>query len=159
MANVKTVKFRNYSDETFIGFWNSEKYTFKPGAEFYMEEWKASHFAKHLANRELQKRGMVMDTSPKRPMDNPRFMELFNKAFVEEEEEVEEMSEEKATDEILNKNLGNESAVTVESGNEDEEDDDEDDDAPLSPSFSDGQPSMPASLPESDDDSFEGKNA
>lgn len=157
---AKTVIFRNYSDETFVWYWNSEKYVFKPGMQVYMEEWKASHFAKHLANRELQKRGFVMDTSPKRPGDNVRFMEFFNQAFVEEEESEDELSDEKAADDVLNRNKGIDVRVEDETEGDIDDDEDGDEDAPLSPTFSEGAPSMPAMpapVMPTDDDQFEGK--
>lgn len=83
MAEVKTVLFRNFSSEKFVGMWNSEQFPFEPNQSMYMEDWMARHFAKHLANRELLRAGMDNDTSPKKPEDNPRFMEMFNKAYIE----------------------------------------------------------------------------
>lgn len=123
---VKTVLFRNFSDQVFSSVelhevnirgtklmvtdetcrWDGEDYTFKPGESRYMPDWKAAHFAKHLVNRELIKMGLDNDTSPKRPKDNPRFMALWKKAYIEDPKSV-SMSETKAEDELieLNKDL------------------------------------------------------
>jgi len=120
---AKTVLFRNFSDQVFSAVkpheakvgdqkrmiidenckWDGEPYTFEAGEARYMPDWKAKHFAKHLVNRELVKKGMDSDTSPKKPEDNPRFMELFNKAYIEESG-AEVMSESRVEDEIINKN-------------------------------------------------------
>lgn len=123
MPQVKTVMFRNFSDQVFSAVvphkakvgdsmrmivdenckWDGEPYTFQPGETRYMSDWKARHFAKHLVNRELVKRGMDNDTSPKKPEDNPRYMELFNKAFIEDPKAA-AMSEDMAEDEAMSKN-------------------------------------------------------
>ncbi|MFA7257588.1 MAG: hypothetical protein WC047_08450 [Kiritimatiellales bacterium] len=120
---AKTVLFRNFSDQVFSAVkpheaqvgdqkrmiidenckWDGEPYTFEAGEARYMADWKARHFAKHLVNRELVKKGMDSDTSPKKPEDNPRYMELFNKAYIEDSG-AEAMSESRVEDEIVNKN-------------------------------------------------------
>ncbi len=73
------VKFVNFSDEDFTHTWNNIPYTFKAGGVKFMEQGLAKHFAKHLINRELLKRGRDNDTSPKKPEENPFYMELYNK--------------------------------------------------------------------------------
>lgn len=75
------VKFTNFSDEDFTYTWNKIPYTFKAGAVKFMETGIANHFAKHLVNRELLKRGRDNDTSPKKQSDNPFFMEFWNKCI------------------------------------------------------------------------------
>ena len=120
---VKTVLFRNFSDQVFSAVeehevrvgdsvrmlidenckWDGEPYTFQPGESRYMADWKAAHFAKHLVNRELLKKGMENDTSPKSPKDNPRYMELFVQAYIEDPKSAPK-SESMIEDEILNKN-------------------------------------------------------
>lgn len=93
---MKTALFTNFSDESFTGYWDGKPKTFKAGQSMYMPDYLASHFAKHLVNRELlrtkpdgtaiYKDGEKM-TSPKRPNDNPLYMELFNKAYTPDDEE------------------------------------------------------------------------
>lgn len=86
MSNVSTALFVNFSNEAFTGYWNDEAYVFgAAGSEtskMYMEDWKARHFAKHLANRELLKVGQETHTSPKNPEQDKIFMSMFNKAFI-----------------------------------------------------------------------------
>jgi hypothetical protein len=83
---MKTAIFTNFSNEPFTGYWDGKPKTFKPGQQIYMPDYLAKHFAKHLTNRELLKLGKERSTSPKRPQDVPEFMELFNKAYQEDEE-------------------------------------------------------------------------
>lgn len=53
----------------------------------------ARHFAKHLVNRELIKKGKYTATSPKKPNEVPEFMAEFDKAFfVEEVAEADDLS-------------------------------------------------------------------
>lgn len=80
-AAPAVVKFTNFSDEDFTYTWNKIPYTFKAGAVKFMETGIANHFAKHLVNRELLKRGRDNDTSPKKQSDNPFFMEYWNKCI------------------------------------------------------------------------------
>jgi|CXWK01.1.fsa_nt_gi hypothetical protein len=86
---MKSAQFTNFSTEPFTGFWDGKGKTFAPGKSMYMGDYLAKHFAKHLTNRELLKLGKERSTSPKRPDDVPEFMELFNKAYQAEEEEIE----------------------------------------------------------------------
>lgn len=83
--------------------WGGEDYTFEPGDSRYMPKWKAEHFARHLVNRELVKKGQENDTSPKRPLDNPRYMALFHKALIEDPAGV-PMTEAKSEEEAMNLN-------------------------------------------------------
>ncbi len=55
---VKAVLFTNWTNEDFIGEWDSVKYPIKAGQSMYMEDWKAANFAKHLTDRELNKLDM-----------------------------------------------------------------------------------------------------
>ena len=75
----------------------------------YMEEWKARHFAKHLANRELLRKGLENDTSPKlKPngeTDNIKFNEFLYKAIIDTNHEV---NESRAVTDALNLNLNQE---------------------------------------------------
>lgn len=87
---MRTALFTNFTDEEFIGYWDGKGKKFPPGAQVWMPEYLARHFAKHLTNRELlrtDKRGNLIYkggekmTSPKHPEQEKVFMELFNKAF------------------------------------------------------------------------------
>ena len=55
----KAVRFCNFSDEKFTCSWDSVEYTFQPKQEMFVEEYLAHHFAKHLINRELDKKGII----------------------------------------------------------------------------------------------------
>lgn len=91
---MKTALFTNFTDQEFIGYWDGKAKKFSPGQSLYMPDYLASHFAKHLVNRELlrtdasgnliHKDGDKM-TSPKKPEEVPIFMELFNKAYTLDE--------------------------------------------------------------------------
>jgi len=101
-------KFTNFSDETFVAHWDGKAYTFEPKQEKVMQAYKAMHFAKALANRELlrkkidPKTGQIMRnlnsqtqiptpvyevpngdsyTSPKKPEDVPEFAKRVKMAF------------------------------------------------------------------------------
>jgi hypothetical protein len=56
---MKAITFKNFTKESFTHSWNSDPYTFKPGQDMTMEDWKAEHFAKHLIDRELNKKGLL----------------------------------------------------------------------------------------------------
>lgn len=80
----KAALFLNWSSEKFVGEWDSNKYPFEPGESKWFEEGIARHFAKHLANRELNRDGKEYDMSPSVPKDNPVFMSYFEKALPED---------------------------------------------------------------------------
>lgn len=50
---MKAVTFFNWTKEDFSHMWDGESYLFKAGSQTTMPEWKAKHFAKHAAVREL----------------------------------------------------------------------------------------------------------
>jgi len=80
---MKYATFHNFTSKPFTGYWNGKAYTFQPGAKkMHLNENLARHFAKHLANQVLTESGKETFTSPKRPLDVPEFMEVFNKAFI-----------------------------------------------------------------------------
>jgi len=92
-----TALFTNFSKEEFEGFWNGKGRKFQPGQSMHMPDYLAKHFAKHLTNRELirkdDKGSLIYSegekmTSPKRPEDVPLFMDLFNKAYTPETEDI-----------------------------------------------------------------------
>lgn len=100
------VKFTNPTNEAFTWTWNKVPYTFLPGEENakFMEAGLAKHFAKHLVNRELLKRGRENDTSPKNPEQNPFFMELYNRIVSPVTSEG-EMDATKAEQETIDRNM------------------------------------------------------
>lgn len=99
--DMKVALFINFSNEAFVGMWNSKPEKFAPNGEKgdrkHMEDWKAKHYAKHLVNRELLKKGLENETSPKFPEQHPHFMELFNQAVIIDDEEIELTPEEAAS--------------------------------------------------------------
>lgn len=46
----QAITFYNFTDKVFSWTWDKVPYTFKPKSRYMMEDWKARHFAKHLAN-------------------------------------------------------------------------------------------------------------
>lgn len=47
----KMVLFTNWLNEDFIGKWAGVEESFKPGQSKYVEDWKGSHYAKHLVDQ------------------------------------------------------------------------------------------------------------
>lgn len=56
---IKSVVFKNFTDQEFVCSWDGTPYRFAPGKEMYMEDWKAEHFAKHLVDRVMHKNGQI----------------------------------------------------------------------------------------------------
>lgn len=83
----RTALFHNFSDKPFTGYWNGKGRTFKPGDRKYMPKYLAEHYAKHLVNSVLIAQGKETSVSPKKPEQVPAFMELFNQAFILEDED------------------------------------------------------------------------
>ena len=106
---MKTALFVNFTNEDFTGFWDGIGKNIKAGESLYMPDYLAKHFAKHLTNRELIKKNTKegeTSTSPKKPEDVPAFMELFNKAYIPEEDETitQEKDDINVQIEVANKN-------------------------------------------------------
>lgn len=101
------VKFVNFSKTAFTWTWNKIPYTFLPGEENakYMERSLAIHFATHLVNRELLARGRENDTSPRKPEENPYFMELFNRCVIEVDAEKGPTDQTKLTQDAIDRNM------------------------------------------------------
>lgn len=56
MSNqIKAIKFKNHTAESFTHTFDSIPYTFEAGQEMFLEDFKATHFAKHLVDRELNR--------------------------------------------------------------------------------------------------------
>lgn len=106
-AAPRIVKFVNFSKEPFTWTLNKIPYTFQPGEENakYMEYPIALHFAKHLVNRELLKRGRENDTSPKNMHENPYFMEIFNKVVTPIDDDIGEADQTKLEVEATDRNM------------------------------------------------------
>lgn len=52
---MEAIQFCNYTKEDFTWKYDGIPYTFKAGTTMFLEDFKASHFAKHLIDRELNK--------------------------------------------------------------------------------------------------------
>ena len=98
---TQIVKFTNFSNEDFTWTLNKISYTFPAHSVKFMEIGVANHFAKHLVNRELLKRGRQNDTSPKKKEENPFFMELYNQCIEPVDSHGEPMDETKARQEAI----------------------------------------------------------
>lgn len=59
---MQSILFTNWTDRVFTHTWDREEFTFQPGQSIYLQDYLAKHFAKHLANRELIRKGKVGDT-------------------------------------------------------------------------------------------------
>lgn len=83
---METALFVNFTNRDFTGFWDGKPKLIKAGQCIYMPDYLAKHFAKHLVNRELINAKKETLTSPKRPEEVPEYMELFNKAYIPDED-------------------------------------------------------------------------
>jgi len=55
---MKAVIFYNWSGEEFKSTWDSQPFSFQPGEKMLLDEGIALTFAKHLADREMDKKGV-----------------------------------------------------------------------------------------------------
>lgn len=79
---MKYATFFNFTDKPFTHEWNGKAYTFQPGAKKErLNATIAAFFAKHLANKVLTETDKEQYCSPKKPLEVPQFMEVFNKAY------------------------------------------------------------------------------
>lgn len=79
---MKYATFINFTSTPFTAYWNGRAYTFNAGQKKeHLNEMIAKHFAKHLANQVLTQAGKERYCSPKKPLEVPEFMEVFDKAF------------------------------------------------------------------------------
>lgn len=53
---MEAIIFKNFTNEDFVGRWNSIDYPVKAGVEMYFEAPLAKHFAEDLIDREINKR-------------------------------------------------------------------------------------------------------
>lgn len=66
-------RFTNWTHEDFTHKWDSVFYTFKAGQSEMLQDYLANHFAKHLAQREINRRNL--------PMSDLKFKEFFDKCL------------------------------------------------------------------------------
>lgn len=57
----KAVLFTNWTDEDFVGMWNNEPYLLAKKTSRFYPEYLATHFAKHLTDREMNKAKVTTD--------------------------------------------------------------------------------------------------
>lgn len=67
------VRFTNWTGEDFTHKWDSVEYTFKAGQTEMLQDYLAYHFAKHLAQREINRRNL--------PMSDLKFKEFYDKCI------------------------------------------------------------------------------
>lgn len=79
---VKIVTFFNYLPEKFTFYWAKTPYTLESGEKMKMEDWKAKHAAKHLADRWC----MINKRDNRHSEDF--FIEKMNEAIIEEGQTV-----------------------------------------------------------------------
>lgn len=89
------MKFTNFSNEDFIGYWDGTPWNIKAGETIMLQAYLSNHFAKHLINRELNKIDESTGNEVKRD-------EMLKKCLGDVVAEVE--SKEKAETEVLNQN-------------------------------------------------------
>jgi hypothetical protein len=61
---MEAVTFKNFTDKSFTWAYDGMSYTFQPGQEVMLEDFKAFHFAKHLVDQAMNDAGL--------PTDDPR---------------------------------------------------------------------------------------
>ncbi len=66
MTDVKSVVFKNFTNEEFVCSWDGVPYRFPAGKEMYVEDWKAAHFAKHLVDRVMNQKRMITSNKVER---------------------------------------------------------------------------------------------
>lgn len=55
---MQAIQFHNFTDEDFTWKWDGIPYTFPAGSTMFLEDYKAEHFAQHLVDHEMNKRGI-----------------------------------------------------------------------------------------------------
>lgn len=63
---MQAIRFKNFSDESFTHMYDGVPFTFEKGQETMLEDYKAEHFAKHLIDRELNKKGLMTNDKVRR---------------------------------------------------------------------------------------------
>lgn len=91
----KAVVFLNPTDKPFSHTWDNVPYTFHPNRRYFLEDWKAHHFAKHLANFILNTKGLPVTDSSRES--------ILKTILPPEEESVEAEDTSKLETELLNR--------------------------------------------------------
>lgn len=55
---MQAIQFTNFSTEDFTWKYDGIPYTFPAGSTMFLEAYKAEHFAQHLVDRELDRKGI-----------------------------------------------------------------------------------------------------
>ena len=63
---MNAIQFHNFSDEDFTWKFDGIAYNFPAGSTMFLEDFKAEHFAQHLVDRELNKRGIMTNNQVER---------------------------------------------------------------------------------------------
>lgn len=67
---MKAIKFINWTDEDFTHTWDGEVYSFPAGEPMLLPEGLAQHFAKHLVDRELNKKNLPTNHFSRQSFEN-----------------------------------------------------------------------------------------
>lgn len=80
MSDFAAVRFTNWTNRDFIGYWNKVAYTIKAHETIMLEEYLAKHFAEHLIDRETDSL-LIKRKNDDGSYADFRFNELVNKCF------------------------------------------------------------------------------
>ncbi len=75
------IQFVNWTDQDFTHKWDNVDYTFKAGESQLIQDYLAHHFAKHLAQREINRKKLLMT--------DPKFKIFYDKCLTGENIEAE----------------------------------------------------------------------
>lgn len=105
---IKAVLFTNWSDEDFSHRWDGQVFTFKKGQSMMLQDYLANHFAKHLAEREMEKANVPPLTR------RSTIGQYIAKCFKgEESEQINAQSDVELETKILNANAEAQNTCTV----------------------------------------------
>jgi len=69
------IRFTNWTDQDFSHKWDNVEYNFKAGQSEMLQDYLAHHFAKHLAQREINRKNLLMS--------DLRYQEYYDKCLAE----------------------------------------------------------------------------
>lgn len=79
---LKSVRFTNWTEEDFTHTWDRVPYTVKAHETIVLQDWLASHLAKHLAERELNRENQgIKREDQKDTFFTPKKQEFINRAL------------------------------------------------------------------------------